>query len=169
MNNSLNVSSVLCETAAFLADDTRLKITLALRATVSIIGLLLIALLFKIQGTYLAFHTNARVLMVSHHFWAICTSLSNLIAITATVIRIWPEYTDPCDYLTTAAKAVLQRVWIGLSIYGQVYMFLIMTAERVIATARYRTYESSNATLAKSLIIIQVRTQYPLISVRISS
>jgi hypothetical protein len=154
--SSLNTSSVLCETAVFLADNMRLKVTLAFRATVSIIGLVLFVLLFKVQGTYLAFHANARVLMMSHHFWAICTSLSNLLAITCTFIRIWPDYSDPCDYLTTAKQALLQRGWIGLAIYGQVYMFVIMTAERVVATARYRTYENSKATLGKSLIAIQV-------------
>jgi hypothetical protein len=152
----MNASSALCETAAFLALDTRLKITLAFRATVSVIGLVLFVLLFKVQGTYLAFHANARFLMVGHHFWAIFTSFSNLLAITCTFIRIWPDYSDPCDYLVKTGTALLIRGWIGFCVYGQVYMFVVMTVERVVATVRYRTYESSKATLGKSLIAIQV-------------
>jgi hypothetical protein len=152
----MNASFELCLTAAELANNTRLKVTLAFRATVSITGLVLFVLLFKFQGTYMAFHANARVLMISHHFWAIAMSLSNLLSMTTTVIRIWPHYSNPCDYLLTTETAVLTRGWINLCVYGQIYMFVIMTVERVFATIRYRTYEASNATLGRCLIFIQV-------------
>ena len=152
--------SALCETALYLAKSEYFRIMLVLRLIVAISGVILVVALVKVQGTNLAFHSSARVLLISHHIWAILQGLANVLAHTYSLVRLWPVHRDPCDYLLTTTVAVLIRGPDIFTVYGQVWSFVALALERCVATIQYRNYETQATTLGQVLVMIQVSAQH---------
>jgi hypothetical protein len=154
MNYSLNQE--LCEIAQYLAQNKELQSLLIIRSIIAIFGILFFFILFKIQGVYLAFHSNARILLIGHHMWAILLSAVNLCAHIFDLIRYSAKYSDPCKYLMTTVLSVLVRGPDLICVYSEVFILTMMAFERCMATVKFRSYESSNGTLGKCLIVLQV-------------
>jgi hypothetical protein len=155
MNNSsyLNV----CNCAEFLSQNEWLWAVRYLRIAIATLSIALCSILFRIQGKYLAMHPNARLLLISHNIWAILQSLTQLITHLFDVVRFSATYTDPCQYLVTMLVSVIVRAPAAIALYGQIWALTTMAVERLVATFRYRTYESSTGTLlGKILIMAQV-------------
>uniref|UniRef100_A0A914XFD9 Uncharacterized protein n=1 Tax=Plectus sambesii TaxID=2011161 RepID=A0A914XFD9_9BILA len=154
MNNSSLID--LCSTANYLAHNAQLTVTLIIKVVVSAIGLFLFALLFKFQGTYMAFHSNARILFMSHHVWTVLQMIFNILCHSFTLIRYAMKHDNPCDFLLTAAVAGLTKGPIVFAAHGQIWALAAMAIERCFATYKYRDYEKRTALIGKSLILAQV-------------
>jgi hypothetical protein len=168
MDESVNVVSldatirqynltVLCETAAYLSNNIQLRVALRVHVAITIIGLLLFAILFKLQRKYLAVHPNARMLLISHHIWVILQCTTDLISHIFALRRYSIEHVNPCDYLITSVVSVLVRGPLLFCLYGQVWALSAMAIERLCATIYYKDYEKKKNRLAKVLVPIQVR------------
>uniref|UniRef100_A0A914UNC4 G protein-coupled receptor n=1 Tax=Plectus sambesii TaxID=2011161 RepID=A0A914UNC4_9BILA len=148
---------VLCGTAEYLAGNDWLWVARFLRIVVAITGVTLCTILLRIQGKYLAFHPNARILLFCHHIWAILQSLSQLIIHLFDLARFSPVHKDPCQYLVTTFLSLFIRGPASLTYHGQYWSLATFTVERCVATVYYRTYEHWNRTiLAKILFLLQV-------------
>ena len=155
----MNNSQLFCETANYLAHNTQLIVMLCIRVGAAIIGLVFFALLFKIQGTYLAFHDNARLLIMNHHFWVVTQSAANLLGYIFTLIRFAQPYMNPCQYLiSTTASVVFAKGPAVYAIYGQVWALASMAIERCFATYSYRDYEKRSSGIGKMLVMAQVHS-----------
>uniref|UniRef100_A0A914XCW2 Vomeronasal type-1 receptor n=1 Tax=Plectus sambesii TaxID=2011161 RepID=A0A914XCW2_9BILA len=152
-----NATRKLCDTANYLAHNTQLTVMVSLRAVVAAVGLCLFGVLFKAQGTHLAFHSNARLLLISHHIWVVLQALTNLLAHSFSLIRFAMNFTGPCDYMISMTTSLLLRGPIVFTVYGQVWALAAMAVERCYATYRYRDYEKRDCTPGKLLIAIQVQ------------
>uniref|UniRef100_A0A914XFN8 Uncharacterized protein n=1 Tax=Plectus sambesii TaxID=2011161 RepID=A0A914XFN8_9BILA len=151
-----NATRKLCDTANYLAHNTQLKVMLTLRAVVGAVGLCLFGVLFKVQGTHLAFHSNARLLLLSHHIWVVLQAIANLLAHSFSLIYYAMNFTGPCEYMVSMAVTLLLKGPIAFTVYGQVWALAAMAVERCYATYSYHDYEESDSTLGKLLIGIQV-------------
>jgi hypothetical protein len=160
MNNS-NVSD-LCYTAMYLGENTLIRALLILRTGVGITGVIFMLLLFKIQGTNLALHENGKILLTSHHIWALLLSVGNILAPAFDLIRysVLNSDSDPCDYLVKTTTAVAMRGLDLLCTYGEVFALAAMAVERCVATIQYRTYEIHESMLGKVLLVAQVSNYY---------
>ena len=152
----MNNSSVLCGTATILAESKQLWAMLILREIAAFVGVAFFAVLFRIQGTNLALHPNAKILLVSHHVWAILHSIASLIVHTSSIIRLVLFFDDPCKYMMTMSVSVFLRGQMVLTMYGQIWALAAMAVERCIATATYRTYEKTNKLLGILLTLAEV-------------
>lgn len=159
----MNNTSSVCETAAFLSKSVQLWAMLVLREIAAFAGLVLFAILFRIQGTKLALHANAKILLVSHHIWTILHSVANLIVHTSTLIRLGLFLEHPCSYLMYMLESILFRGQMVLTMYGQIWALAAMAIERCIATAYYRKYENSNKVLGIALVAIEVSGYFLLL------
>jgi hypothetical protein len=156
-NDSLET---LCDTAEYLANNTLLQVILYARLVLAVVGLIFVAVLFKVQGTYLAYHPNARILLIVHHIWAILQCVGSFENYLFEVILYGHKYDDGCLYLMTTATSVAVRGPTVIFLYGQIWALASMAIERCWATARYRTYESTNTTVGICLTIMQVRNNF---------
>ena len=153
----MNASDVMCATASYLAHDSLLIGMLCIRVVVAITGLCLFILLFKIQGTYLAFHVNARLLLINHHVWVVLQTIANMSAYSYTLFRFSRPETDPCQYLVSTTMSVFfGKGTAVLTVYGQVWALAAMAAERFFATYNYRDYEKKSNGIGKMLVVAQV-------------
>jgi hypothetical protein len=155
----MNASQALCDIANYLAHDTQLIVILCIRVVIAITGLVFFAVLFKIQGTYMAFHDNARLLIMNHHIWVVIQSATNLIGYSSTLIRFAQPFTNPCQYLvSTTVSVVFAKGPAVYTVYGQVWALASMAIERCFATYRYRDYETRSSGIGKFLVMTQVHT-----------
>ncbi len=149
--------NVTCETAEYLAYNIQLRVMLIFRVIVAFTGFFLLIVLFCAQGTYLMFHYNVRVLMLSHHFWLIVQCSANILLNLTILFRFARDDGDPCQYVVTTAFAVLIRSPTAISLYGQVFSLASLAIERLYATIRSRDYETTYRKLGPWLVIAQVR------------
>lgn len=150
-------STEICAIAFYLANDLVLRGILYFRAIVFVAGLILFATFFKVQGSYLAFHKNARLLLTSSYIWTILQTVTGLIISIFDIIRYSDDHTDPCEYTLSAVVATLVRgppLW---AMSGSVWALLSMAFERCIASLSYRTYEKKGNAIGIATIAIQVR------------
>ena len=155
----MNSSQALCDTANYLAHDTQLIVMLCIRVVVAITGLVFFAVLFKIQGTYMAFHDNARLLIMNHHIWVVIQSVVNLLGYSSTLIRFAQPFTNPCQYVvSTMFSVVFAKGPAVFTVYGQVWALASMAIERCFATYTYRDYETRSNGIGKILVMAQVHT-----------
>jgi hypothetical protein len=154
----MNASQALCATASYLAHNTQLIVTLCIRIVVAIIGLCFIVILFKVQGIHLAFHVNARLLLINHHVWLVLQSVSNLSGYSFILFQFLRPETDPCQYLFSTKMSVLFAKGPSVfSLYGQVWALAAMAVERCYATYEYRDYERRSSRVGKMLVVVQVK------------
>jgi hypothetical protein len=154
INFSMNTT---CETAEYLAHNVQLHVMLIFRVFIAFSGLVLILAIFRVQGTYLMFHSNARVLMFSHHVWIMLQCLSNILLHLTNLIRYAAEdNNDLCQYVITTEFSVFIRSPSIFSLYGQVWALASLAVERLFATIWFRDYEKSGRRLGISLVVIQV-------------
>jgi hypothetical protein len=152
-----NNSSMLCDTAFSLSNNFQLRLMTCIHIVVAVTGLLLFAILFRIEGKFLAFHTNARILLFSHHIWVLLQCITNFFS---EVYSLWSssvKYEDSCDYLITATESFLIRGPVWFTMYGQVWALAAMAVERFVATIKYKDYEAKQTFLAIVLVPAQVR------------
>lgn len=152
----MNNTTQICEISQYLANNYQLRIMLIIRAIMCVIGLALLAVVLRVQGTYLAFHSNARVLMFSHHIWTALQSISSFMSFMINLIRFAINNGDPCQYITTTAVAIAIRGPALFLMYGQIFSLASLAIERLLATIRYRDYESNDRTFGVCLIVLQV-------------
>jgi hypothetical protein len=99
----------LCETVKFLSESKLLWTLNILRFALAIIGTILCAIMFRIQGKYFSFHPNARLLLLSHNLWAMTQSLGQLILHSFDLVRFGEvDDENPCEYLVTTLVSVSQ-------------------------------------------------------------
>uniref|UniRef100_A0A914XDY1 Uncharacterized protein n=1 Tax=Plectus sambesii TaxID=2011161 RepID=A0A914XDY1_9BILA len=153
MNNSTLLQK--CDTANYLAHNTKLAVMLIIRLFVSVVGLILFALLFKVKGTNMAFHSNARVLFISHLIWTVLQAISNLLCHSFMLIRYTMKHENPCDFLLTATEASLAKGPSVFTVHGQVWSLAAMAIERCFATYKYRDYEKTMSVIGKLLTAAQ--------------
>ena len=151
-----NATRKLCDTANYLAHNTQLTVMLSLRAVVAAVGLCLFGVLFKAQGTHLAFHSNARLLLISHHIWVVLQAVAVLLCYSFSLIRYAMNFPEPCDYLITMGMSLLVKGPVLFTLYGQVWALATMAVERCYATYRYHDYEKRDNRVGISLIAFQV-------------
>jgi hypothetical protein len=149
--------NVTCESAEYLAHNIQLRMMLICRVIIAFTGLILLIILFRVQGTYLMFHSNVRVLMFSHHFWLVLQCLANILLHLTNLIRFASDNGDPCQYVVTTAFTVVIRLPTVFTLYGQVWALASLAMERLYATVRYRDYETRGRKLGIWLVIGQVR------------
>jgi hypothetical protein len=155
---AMEENATLCLTAEYLSENIQLKVMLAIRIFISILAIIFLIALFKAQGTYLAFHANARILLVSHNIWAILSSLGNLLPNTFDLVNHSLNYhQDPCRYLFTTTVSVLIRGLLAITLFGLPWALAAIAIERCFATFNFRTYESSSSAIGISLVAAQVR------------
>jgi hypothetical protein len=149
----------LCISAAYLANSVQLRAMLILRAVISVVSFVLVYLLCRSQGSYLAFHPNARILLIAHHVWLFLLCVTDLIPSVFQLILFSGKYNDSCDYLMTTTVSVIVRGPSLITMYGPVFALLAMALERFVATITFRTYEARKQTLGNCLVVVQVRNE----------
>jgi hypothetical protein len=155
MNYSSN--STLCTTGEFLSESVLLRVMLIIRCCIAVCAVTFFAILFRIQGTHLALHSNARILLVSNYIWAILQSLSNLLCHIYDLVRLWQHHDNPCDYLVSIELGLVIRGPTVLSMYGEVWTLLAMAAERGVATVLFRSYDTKKSVSCGTILVfIQV-------------
>lgn len=158
MNNSSNSSYYeMCDTAYYLSQHGLLKAMNILKIVASIIGLILFVVLFRVQGTYLALHINARILLISHHIWTVLQCVTNIGAQTFDLTHSQLDQRDDhCAYLVSAAEGVFVRGPHTFVQYGQMLALTTMAIERFFATITCETYETANCLLGLIIVALQV-------------
>jgi hypothetical protein len=149
-------STEVCEVAALLAADPILRILLYFRVIVFIAGLILFAIFFKIEGSYLAFHRNARMLLMNSYLWAILQTITGLALNIFDIIRYSGVHQDPCEYTLSSPISALLRgpsIW---TLCGSIWALLAMAVERCVASVTYRTYEKRSNGLGKLSLCVLV-------------
>uniref|UniRef100_A0A914W7A2 Vomeronasal type-1 receptor n=1 Tax=Plectus sambesii TaxID=2011161 RepID=A0A914W7A2_9BILA len=150
MNNSTT-----CESADYLAKNGQLHAMLIIRVIIAVCGLVLLAALLRFQGTYLSFHSNARVLMFSHHSWIVLQCVTSIVHHLFNLIRFASDNGLPCQYVVKTSLAVAIRGPSLFTTYGQVWSLVALAVERLFASNRYRNYESSDRLFGFCLLLLQ--------------
>ena len=87
----------------------------------------------------------------------ILQSLSNLLCHIYDLVRLWQHHENPCDFLVSIELGLVVRGPIIFSLCGEVWALLAMAAERCVATANFRSYETTKSVSCGTiLVIIQV-------------
>jgi hypothetical protein len=149
-------STEVCEIAALLAADPLLRIVLYFRVIVFIAGLILFAVFFKIQGSYLAFHRNARLLLMNSYLWAILQTVTGLAVNIFDIIRYSEIHQDPCEYALSTPMSALLRGPSTWALCGSVWALLAMALECCVASVTYGTYEKRSNGYGTLILAVQV-------------
>lgn len=161
MNSNASVqgcnASDPCDIALYLRTNRLLQSMLICRSILAVLGIIFFIIIFKVQGTYLSFHPNARILLLCHQSLTILQSFGTILSNMFNIIRYAIPHEDPRQYLVSTPLSVLIRTPTAITFYGQVWGLFTIAVERAVATYGVHKYEANKSILlAVVLISIQV-------------
>ncbi|KAK0424489.1 hypothetical protein QR680_008692 [Steinernema hermaphroditum] len=155
MDNASLVAN--CLTAKQIASDDGFMRLLIFRLSMFVLGLLMIAAMFYMEGRFLAYHPNARILLMANNVWILLQSLAYIALLSFDIHRFSQSLPNSCDYLVTAAASVAVRAPPDIAMYGQCWSMFFLALERSIATACYKQYEkTTNVLIGWFMLSVQI-------------
>jgi hypothetical protein len=152
----INMSDI-CFAAKYFADNFYLNIILFLALLFCAFGFVFNIILIKIQGTTLAVHKNALILLNNHH---ISVLLQSSLGIRhAYDLITYRTATNPCELVDSYFTCVLFLFIPTIAQYATFLSLTMMAVERFYASYKYRTYENSGISLGIFLALTQVNFQ----------